>query len=251
MNLPNCDIVDSDCNPDLVKNWKSYVHAKFPWLGGSMKKIEMHLDTHPILLWLSGEALPKTDRPLIYSRSLSRMSGSVLGIRRKSLDLQSWLSTDEIQFLFAFLLRNQDSNQFFHVLDPAITNKVATVQEAMQKILEETATDEDHRAYEYNLEGIQDYIDSKLNVFEHKFLVFLCNQSHSHWVSVVVVNPFLVFNQYLAEGKDYSGRTGVMGDDDFVGWSVFNSNPRQQEESLASRELCSQKQSNLWSAAVS
>jgi hypothetical protein len=192
-----------------------------------MEKIESFLKNHPILSWLSGEELPKTDRPLIFSRSLSKMSGSVLGIRWKALDSQSWLSTDEIQFLFAFFLRNQEGNQFFHVLGPAITNKVAIVQEAMTKILEDTATAEDHQAYEYNIEGIQDYMDSKLDLFEHKFLVFLCNESHTHWVSVVVVNPFLVYDPYLVEG---TRRTGVMGDDDFVGWSVFNSNQRQHEK---------------------
>jgi hypothetical protein len=42
----------------------------------------------------------------------------------------------------------------------------------------------------------------------------------------VVVNPFLVFDHYLV------GRMGTMGgEDDFVGWCVFNSNPRQDEES--------------------
>jgi hypothetical protein len=41
----------------------------------------------------------------------------------------------------------------------------------------------------------------------------------------------LVFDHYLGEGKDDGGRTGVLGDDDFVGWCVFNSNPRQQDES--------------------
>jgi hypothetical protein len=154
------------------------------------------------------------------------MSGSVLGIRRKSMDSQSWLSTDEIQFLFAFLLRNEASNTSFHVVGPDITNKVAIVQEALSKILKETASDEDHRAYDYNLECIQKYIDSKLDILEHKFLVFLCNQSNMHWVSVVVVNPFLVFDHYLV------GRMGTMGgEDDFVGWCVFNSNPRQDEES--------------------
>jgi hypothetical protein len=54
-----------------------------------MDKIEGYVDTHPILSWLSEEPLPKTDRPLLYSRSPSRMSGSVLGIRQKSLDSQS------------------------------------------------------------------------------------------------------------------------------------------------------------------
>jgi hypothetical protein len=149
--LPQKYIGDSDSNSDLEINWPSYVYAKFPQPCHSMKKIEGYVDTCPILSWLSGEPLPKMERSLLYLRSPSRTSGSVLGIRRKSLDSQSWLSTDEIQFLFAFLLRNQDSNTFFHVLGPTITHKVAIVQEAMSKILEETATDKDCSAYDYNI----------------------------------------------------------------------------------------------------
>jgi hypothetical protein len=86
------------------------------------------------------------------------------------------------------------------------------------------ATDKDCSTYNYNIEGIQDYIDSRLDIFEHKFLVFVCNQGQMHWVSVVVINPFLAFDQYLAEGRDESDRHGALGDEDFVGWCVFNSN---------------------------
>jgi hypothetical protein len=37
---------------------------------------------------------------------------------------------------------------------------------------------------------------------QHKFLMFICNINKVHWVSVVVVNPFLRFDQYLEEGKE-------------------------------------------------
>jgi len=110
-----------------------------------------------------------------------------------------------------------------------ITNKVSIVYEVLPRILDGSATAKDHRTYNCNLEGIQDYTDSRLDIFEHKFLVFVCNRSDTHWVSVVVVNPFLVFDQYLAEGKDDHGRHGVLGDEDFVGWCVFNSNGRSNE----------------------
>lgn len=145
------------------------------------------------------------------------------------MNSQGWLFTNEIQFLFAFLLHNPECNRFFHVLGPMITNKVAIVYEVMPRILDGSATDKDCSTYNCNIEGIQDYTDSRLDIFEHKFLVFVCNQSQMHWVSVVVINPFLVFDQYLAEGKDDHGRHGASGDEDFVRWCVFNSNGRSKE----------------------
>jgi hypothetical protein len=68
----------------------------------------------------------------------------------------------------------------------------------------------------------------------------VCNVSQIHWISVVVVNPFLVSDGYLAAGKDVSTVNGALGDlaagedvshvnggwgdDDFAGWCVLDSN---------------------------
>ena len=92
------------------------------------------------------------------------------------MDSTSWLSTDEVQFLFAFLLRNQDNNSgVVHVLGPMITHKVGHVYKLMPAILEEKATVTEHDSYLSNLADIQKYIDTRLDIFEHKFLVFACN----------------------------------------------------------------------------
>ena len=101
----------------------------------------------------------------------------------------------------------------FHVLGPFITHKAALIYDVMQAILDENATDTDHSTYISNLEAIQDYIDSRLDIFEHKFLVFVCNIQNMHWISVVVINPFLVFDQYLAEGKDNSAEQKGLADE--------------------------------------
>jgi hypothetical protein len=213
-------------------------YAQFPWPCHSMKLIEGYLETRPILTWLSGDPLPITDRPLITTTSKSKISGSVLGERRKLLNSpDSWLSTDEIQFLVAFLTRNQESNRFFHVLCPTITHKIAIVYASMSAILAGTANEEQHSSYGSNLTYIQDYIDTILDILQHKFLVFLCNEREMHWVSVVVINPFLVFDRYSAEEKqnevvinqDTSGNQDMSSDEDFFGWCVINSNPTPSE----------------------
>ena len=88
----------------------------------------------------------------------------------------------------------------------------------------------ENRQYLSNLADIQKYIDTRLDIFEHKFLVFVCNVNDTHWISVVVVNALLVFDPYLNKGKEDSGRNGVLGDEDFAGWCVLNSTERSKEK---------------------
>jgi hypothetical protein len=132
----------TESNSKSVSTEKTSVHAKFPWPCHSMKLIEEYLDTQPILSSLSGEPLPRTDRPLITTRSPSSLSGTILQEKRQQLTSQSWLSTDEIQFLFAFLLRNRQSNRFVHVLGPAIMHNLALLQEVIPMIDNGTATEQ-------------------------------------------------------------------------------------------------------------
>ena len=80
-------------------------------------------------------------------------------------------------------------------------------------------------SYNANFDKVQNYIDSRLDILEHKFLVFVCNVNDCHWVSIVVVNPFLVFDRYIAEeNEDVSDKaTASLDDDDFCGWCVLDS----------------------------
>jgi hypothetical protein len=53
------------------------------------------------------------------------------------MDSTSWLYTDEVHFLFAFLLHTQDNNSgVVHALGPMITHKVGLVYQLMPAILE-------------------------------------------------------------------------------------------------------------------
>jgi hypothetical protein len=116
------DLTISDSKSVLT--WKNYQYTKFPFPYSSMKRIEECLESQPILKWLSGEPLPLTDSPLSIPRSMSTMSGMITGQRCSLLNAKSWLSTDEIQFLFAFCMRNPESNSgLFHVLGPSLPTK--------------------------------------------------------------------------------------------------------------------------------
>jgi hypothetical protein len=53
----------------------------------------------------------------------------------------SWLSTDEIWFLFAFLMHNIDGNTgFLHVLSPSITKNIHDVHDVMPVMMEKKNT---------------------------------------------------------------------------------------------------------------
>ena len=65
---------------------------------------------------------------------------------------------------------------------------------------------------------------------EHKFLVFALNIKDIHWVSVVVVNPFLVFDQYLAEGIHNITERKNKAQDELCGWCLLNSTARVNEK---------------------
>jgi hypothetical protein len=104
------EIDESLANASLKPDWMGFVYAKFPNDKLSMRMIEGYLDSCPIFKWLSGEPLSLTDRPLFYIKSVSTISGQIVGERRLNLTHTSWLSSDDVLFLFAFLLCNQDGN---------------------------------------------------------------------------------------------------------------------------------------------
>jgi hypothetical protein len=54
--------------------------------------------------------------------------------------------------------------------------------------------------------------------------VFVCNENDCHWVAIVVVNPFLVFDRYVAEdNENVFDKAASSDDEDFCGWCVFDS----------------------------
>jgi hypothetical protein len=131
------DMDESLANASLKPDWMTFVYATFPSDKLSMRIIEGYIDSRPILKWLSGEQLPVTDRPLFYTKSVSTISGQIVGERQLNLHTTSWLSTDDILFLWAFLLCNQDANRWFHVLGPAIMDKVHAAYKIMEKAMKQ------------------------------------------------------------------------------------------------------------------
>jgi hypothetical protein len=65
------------------------------------------------------------------------MSGLIMGDRQMKMTSSSWLSTNEIQFLFAFLMHNIDGNTgFLHVLSSSITKNFHDVHHLMPVMME-------------------------------------------------------------------------------------------------------------------
>jgi hypothetical protein len=223
--LPVFDLTSSNVESDPT--WKTYTYCTFPYGCDSMKKIELFAKDLPVLKWFLLSSLPLTDRSLEWKPSASSMSGLIVGEHRVKMTSSSWLSTDDIQFLFAFLMCNIDGNTgFLHVLSSSITKNIHDVHDLMPVMIEmkENAPKDVKQRYQANLDVIFKYIESRLNILEHKFLVFPCNTNGNHWVSVVVINPFLVVDLNKRTGAAYD--SDLYNDDEIMaGWCVMNSDP--------------------------
>jgi hypothetical protein len=77
--------------------------------------------------------------------------------------------------------------------------------------------------YETNFACIERYLESRLDIMQHKFLVFVFNVNDNHWVTVVVVNAYLVFDRYLNDNQDITVNDGGVGEDELPGWCVMDS----------------------------
>jgi hypothetical protein len=88
----------------------------------------------------------------------------------------------------------------------------------------ENAPEKVKGTYQMNFDANFEYIKSRLDILEHKFLIFLCNTNANHWVSVVVINPFCVVEVNKKTGAIYD--SDLCNNDEIVtGWCVMNSNP--------------------------
>jgi hypothetical protein len=68
----------------------------------------------------------------------------------------------------------------------------------------EDAPQDVKQTYQTNLDVIFKYIESRLDILEHNILVFPCNTNTNHWVSVVVINPFLLVEVNKKTGAAYN-----------------------------------------------
>jgi hypothetical protein len=117
--------------------WKTYTYCKFPYACDSMEKIESFANDLPILKSFFLSSHPLTHHPLECKRSASSISGLIMGDRRVKMTSSSWLSTDDIQFLFAFLMHNIDGNTgFLHILSSSITKCIHNVHDLMPVMIE-------------------------------------------------------------------------------------------------------------------
>ena len=71
--------------------------------------------------------------------------------------------------------------------------------------------------YQEQLQHFFKYVNSCHDFFDKKFLAFIYNLA-LHWMVIIVVNPFLVFECYVFGDKYINEH-----EDDFVGWCVIDS----------------------------
>jgi hypothetical protein len=214
---PSIDLTLDAITEEISKD----VYLRFPWPASSMKRIEDCVINKPILSTLSGPALPYTDRPYPYQKGSTRLLSSITASfwkRATDGNERHWLCTDEIVFLSALLLRNTSENKFVHVLSPDWTLRMTNLFSVTEQMNVSQPDPAVTKKYNLCIEECCKYVDSVRDLFEHKFLVFLCNPTHAHWISYVVVNPLLVYQ------KGKPGSTSQADESDaFAGWCLFDS----------------------------
>jgi hemerythrin-like domain-containing protein len=96
--------------------------------------------------------------------------------------------------LSAFFLRNGLEQNCVHVISPDHTLHMKTFFEVTECIAKEKPQPKDDQKYKFYIDYFTQYVDSVHDLFEHKFLVFLCNPSEMHWITIVVVSSSLLYN---------------------------------------------------------
>ena len=119
----------------------------------------------------------------------------------------------EIQLLSAVMMQNTTKNKFVHFFSPTITKMMQETFQFYDQIKHEGRTDLCEK-WKGHLQYLQDYIECVGDLFEHKFLVFLCNPSSFHWITFVMINPSLIY----LRGDSSKNRMTILVNL-LVGWS--------------------------------
>ena len=195
---------------------KDKIFVEFPWPTSNMNKIESCVRSQPLLSHFSLSRLVETDRPYHYLIDKSTMKGSIYESVWNSRASNHWLSTAEIQLLFAVLTRNTTETKFVHFFSPTTTMMMKETYELYVKVKRDPK-EEWREKLKGHLQYLRDYVECVGDLFEHKFLVFVCNPSSFHWNTYVVVNPSVIY----LRGENSNRQEDKQGQ--FAGWSVFDS----------------------------
>ena len=209
--------IDLTMTNEGMASVKTKILIEFPWPSTSMKRVESCIKTKALISHLSLSQLPETDRPYHYLQDKSTLHGTIYEDIWKNRGHNHWLSTAEIQLLSAVLTRNSLHNKYAHVLSPDITKIIQKTFQMYQEIKRGNETTGLQDKLQANLHTLRDYIECVGDLFEHKFLLFLCNHTELHWYTFVVVNPSVIYlkGQQRKETNENSGM--------FAGWTVFDS----------------------------
>jgi Ulp1 protease family, C-terminal catalytic domain len=135
-----------------------------------------------------------------------------------------WLNEMELKLLSAFFLRNTE-HKSVHVISPDLTVHMKTFFEVSQRIAKKEKQEKDEKKYKFYIQYFAQYVDTVRDLFEHKFLIFLYNPSHMHWMAIVVVIPSLLYNSFLKKKTENTCQT-----DNFCGFSVFDSMAMSEDD---------------------
>ena len=167
--------------------------VSFPWPTSNMKKIESCIKSKPLFSHFSLSQLEETKRPYQYLIDKSMMQGAIIKSVWQQWPTNHWLSTAAIQLLSALMMRNTTENKFVHVFSPTITKMMQESYQFYDQFKHKGQTMDLSKKLKGHLHHLRDYIECVGDLFEHKFLVFLCNCSNFHWITFIMVNPSVIY----------------------------------------------------------
>ena len=136
-----------------------------------MRDVETCGDNLVVMGRLSGAGLPLTDHPFTYQQNIGNVSGMITHHIHVTISKSSWLCTDEMAFIYAWLTRNKEGSKYFSVVHSAVTARTQMIQSLVHSLsLGNGLNKTKHDELVANMEALEEFFECNLDLFEKNSL---------------------------------------------------------------------------------
>jgi len=171
-----------------------------------MRDIETCGDNLVVMGRLSGAGIPLTDCPFTYQQNIGNVSGMITHHIRATISKSLWLRTDEMAFIYAWLMRNKEGSKYFSVVHSAVTARTWMIQSLVHSLSSRNGLNKTkHDELVANMEALEEFFECNLDLFEKKFIIYEYNKVNVHWQSFVAVNAGLILSGFSHDDTGSAG----------------------------------------------
>ena len=136
-----------------------------------MRDIEICGDNLVVMGGLSGAGLPITDCPFTYQQNIGNVSGMITHHIHVTVSKSSWLRTDKMALIYAWLMRNKEGSKYFSVVHSAVTARTQTIQSLVYLLSSRNGLNKTkHDELVANMESLEEFFKCNLDLFEKNSL---------------------------------------------------------------------------------